>query len=235
MRALRVAILIPAFQASRTIAHLVRQIQRQVERESLPIPLWVIDDGSSDGTAEAAQAAGATVLSHRVNRGKGAALLTGFRALGTENFEAAVTVDADGQHLPEEALRLALHPATAETFVLGVRNLKRDGAPPSSQFSNGVSNRFLSWFSGVQLLDTQCGLRRYPLRQILGLRCRSPGYAFEAEVILRAKRAGLTIEQVPVRVLYPPPAQRLSHFHVVKDPARIVFRVLGTWLERGAP
>jgi glycosyltransferase involved in cell wall biosynthesis len=196
--------------------------------------LWVVDDGSSDDTALVAESAGAKVLRHAANRGKGAALLTGFRALVSEHFEAVVTLDADGQHPPQEALRLARHSAPAQALILGVRDLKRDGAPENSRFSNGVSNRFLSWFSGLRLLDTQCGLRRYPLPQTLELLCKSPGYAFEAEVILRAARAGLTIEQTPVRVVYPPPAKRLSHFHVWKDPTRIVFRVLGTWLERGA-
>ena len=107
----------------------------------------------------------------------------------------------------------------------------RDGAPKNSQFSNSISNFFLSRFAGMRLADTQCGLRRYPLPQTLSLRPASPGYAFEAEVILRAARAGWVIEQVPVRVIYPPVNQRVSHFHVVRDPTRIVFRVLKTWFE----
>jgi len=203
-------------------------------RQTRSIPVWVVDDGSADETAIVAARAGAKVLRHPTNLGKGAALLTGFQALAKEGFDAVVTLDADGQHPSEEALRLALLEAPADSLILGVRNLSRDGAPKNSQFSNSVSNRFLSWFTGQSLRDTQCGLRRYPLPQTLGLRLKSPGYAFEAEVILRAARAGWTIEQTPVRVLYPPQASRVSHFHVVKDPARIVLRVLSTWLERGA-
>ncbi len=149
-------------------------------------------------------------------------------------FNAVVTLDADRQHPAEEALRLARLPLASETLILGVRDLIRDGAPKNSQFSNSISNRFLSWFSGQSLQDTQCGLRRYPLPQILELPLKSPGYAFEAEVILRAARAGWPIVQTPVRVWYPPPSARVSHFHSVKDPTRIVLRVLGTWLDHRA-
>ncbi len=213
---------------------MIRGIQAQAKNQGTTFPIWLVDDGSTDDTTGVAQGAGAEVIRHTSNRGKGAALLTGLRALAGEGFEAAVTVDADGQHPAEEAVRLACHSAPAEALVLGVRNLVRDGAPRSSQFSNSVSNRFLSLFSGQSLRDTQCGLRRYPLPQVLDLATRSPGYAFEAEVILRAARAGLQIVQTPVRVFYPPPSARVSHFHPVRDPTRIVFRVLSTWLDRGA-
>jgi hypothetical protein len=78
------------------------------------------------------------------------------------------------------------------------------------------------------LADTQCGLRRYPVRETLGLDVRASGYGFEAEIILRAARAGWDIRQVPVQVIYPPEGERSSHFHAVRDPARIVARVLHT-------
>ena len=199
------------------------------------LPVWVVDDGSSDATEKMAMSAGAFTLRHPSNCGKGKALLTGFRALMAGGFTSAVTVDADGQHPTEEALRMAAHPSPAETLILAVRDLARDGAPKNSQFSNSVSNRFLSWFTGLSLKDTQCGLRRYPISKTLELHPKSMGYAFEAEVLIRAVRAGIRIEQVPVRVWYPEPSQRISHFHNVKDPAKIVCRVLGTWLDRGAP
>ncbi len=156
--------------------------------------------------------------------------MTGFRALASEGFEAVVTLDADLQHPAEEAVRLARHSASQDSLILGIRDLRAAGAPGNSQFSNSVSNYFLSVFSGLRLDDTQCGLRRYPLPQTLTLGLRSPGYALEAEVILRAASAHWPLRQIPIRVVYPPKAERISHFHVVRDPTRIVFRVLGTWL-----
>lgn len=188
----------------------------------------VVDDGSRDGTAERAREAGATLLVHAENRGKGAALRTGFREARRRGADAVVSVDADGQHPPDEALRLAHHPAPREALVLGVRDLVRDGAPRSSRFSNGFSNVVLSGFGGRALSDTQCGLRRYPLPETLLLGALADGYAYEAEVVLRAARLGFPIEEVPIRVVYPPPEERVSHFHVVRDPARIVASVVST-------
>jgi len=193
-------------------------------------PLLVVDDGSSDGTARVAEDAGALVLRHPENRGKGAALRTGFERALSLGADAVVTVDADGQHPAEEARRVALDPAPREALVLGVRDLARDGAPRANRFSNAFSNRFLSWFGGRPLHDTQCGLRRYPLPEALELGASADGYAFEAEILLRAARLGHPIVELPVRVFYPPEHERVSHFHVVRDPAQIVARVLTTTL-----
>jgi glycosyltransferase involved in cell wall biosynthesis len=168
------------------------------------------------------------VVRHAKNRGKGAALRTGLTRAAELGVDLAVSVDADGQHLAEDAVRLALDRAPADGLLLGVRDLAREGAPRANQFSNRFSNVFVSGFSGQRLADTQCGLRRYPVRRTLDLGVRSNGYAFEAEVILRAARARWPIAQVPVRAVYPPNGARTSHFHVVRDPTRIVFRILYT-------
>jgi glycosyltransferase involved in cell wall biosynthesis len=188
----------------------------------------VVDDGSDDDTSDIARDAGAMVVRHARNAGKGAALHSGLRRAVVLGADAAVTIDADGQHPPEEAVRLATLPFPRDTLVLGVRDLQEAGAPLANQFSNGFSNMFISLFSGMRLSDTQCGLRRYPVRETLELTVRAAGYGFEAEVILRAARAGWDIRQIPVRVLYPPEDERVSHFHPVRDPARIVARVLHT-------
>lgn len=220
---------VPAYRAARTVASVVEGLRAGLGPEGAPV--LVVDDGSDDDTAREAERAGALVLRHDRNRGKGAALRTGFERALLEGADAVVSVDADGQHPPEEAVRLARHPAPREALVLGVRDLVRDGAPAANRFSNGFSNVFLSWFGGRRLGDTQCGLRRYPLPEALKeLTSTANGYAFEADVLLRAARRGAVIEQVPIRVVYPKPEERVTHFHSVLDPARIVARVLLTTL-----
>ena len=139
-------------------------------------------------------------------------------------------MDADGQHPAEEAIRLLCDPAPVDGLLLGVRDLAGADAPRANRVSNGISNFFISAFTGRRLADTQCGLRRYPVPETLRLGVRADGYGFEAEVLLRAVRARWTIAQIPVRVIYPPPSQRISHFHVVRDPARITLRVLFTYV-----
>ena len=219
---------VPAFEAEASIGAVVRGLVAALGPEAGPV--LVVDDGSRDGTALAAEHAGATVIRHPRNLGKGAALRTGFEAALERGADAVVSVDADGQHPPEEAARLFRHAAPREALVLGVRDLVRDGAPGPNRFSNGFSNCFLSWFGGRKLGDTQCGLRRYPVPETLSLGAQSTGYAFEAEVLLRAARLGWAIVELPVRVYYPPPAERVSHFDPVRDPARILGRVLETTL-----
>ncbi len=115
--------------------------------------------------------------------------------------------------------------------MLGVRDLVRDRAPKSNRFGNAVSNFFLSTLAGRAMKDTQCGLRRYPVREALALGGRATGYAFEAEIILRAVAAGLPLVEVPIAVVYPPEALRKTHFRSVRDPTRIVGTVVRTVLE----
>ncbi|MFT3765440.1 MAG: glycosyltransferase family 2 protein [Minicystis sp.] len=222
---MRACALIPAYDAARTIGDVVRDVIRAWPERGA---VYVIDDGSRDGTAALAREAGARVLVHEHNRGKGAALRTGMEAAFAAGFEAAVTIDADGQHPAREGARLIEVDPDPRALVLGIRDLVREGAPRANQMSNRISNFFLSLFSGRPLADTQCGLRRYPLPLALDLGGRDDGYAFEAEIILRSIAAGARLVEVPVRVYYPPPSERVTHFDSVRDPARIVVRVVKT-------
>jgi glycosyltransferase involved in cell wall biosynthesis len=230
---MRAVAIVPAYQAERTVADVVRELAERWPANGIAHTVIVIDDGSSDATSERAREAGALVVRHGRNLGKGAALKSGLTQALALGAEVAVSVDADGQHPPEEAVRLLSEPAPPDALVLGVRDLVRDGAPRANQLSNRFSNFVLSGFTGRGLFDTQCGLRRYPVQSTLELDVRADGYAFEAEVVMRAARARWAIAQVPVRVLYP--SLRVSHFHVVKDPARIVVRVLGTFATARGP
>ncbi|XXX74773.1 glycosyltransferase family 2 protein [Sorangium sp. So ce134] len=222
---MRICAIIPAYQAERNVGDVTREALRV---SGLGGAVFVVDDGSSDRTAERARAAGATVLIHPENRGKGAALRTGMDFALAAGFDVAVTIDADGQHPPEEARRLIEADADPEALVLGIRDLVSAGAPRANQISNRISNFFLSLFAGRPFADTQCGLRRYPLRTTLSLGARDDGYAFEAEILLRAVAADVRVVEVPIRVIYPPEEERLTHFDSVRDPARIVGRVVAT-------
>jgi glycosyltransferase involved in cell wall biosynthesis len=223
-----VAFLIPAYDAEPTIGPIVRELLR-LARES---GAWkeprvvVVDDGSRDATAERARAAGAVVLEQPENLGKGRALLLGLSHAFENGARAAVTLDADGQHPPEEALRLALDPSPLDALVLAVRDLSRAGAPRRNRFSNGFSNLWMSWFARRRLHDTQCGLRRYPLPETLALGLLGARFELESEVILRAVRFGINVVETPAQVVYS--EHGTSHFRGMVDPARIVVRLLHT-------
>ncbi len=216
---------IPALDAESTIEQVVRSL---FDFGDSPTRVIVVDDGSRDATARNATQAGAEVVRHRSNRGKGAALWSGFSAARAGGASAVVTLDADGQHAARDAWLLARHPAPVDTLLLGIRNMRQAGAPKANQYSNRFSNLVLSAFSGAELWDTQCGLRRYPLERTLASGARASGFAFESELLLMAALRGWPIEQLPVGVHYPAEELRTTHFHNVRDPAKIVVSVVST-------
>jgi glycosyltransferase involved in cell wall biosynthesis len=219
-------VIVPALNAALTVGRVVEEL-----RGTLGVPVIVVDDGSADATSDVASRSGAIVLRHERNRGKGAAICEGLREAARRGHAMALTVDADGQHPAASARAVLTGSDDPRAFVLGVRNLARDGAPRSNQFGNAVSNFFLSSFGRQRLRDTQCGLRRYPVVETLDLGARASGFAFEGEIVLRALAAGLPLVEVPVSVVYAPSGTQRSHFRRVVDPTRIVATVVCTVLE----
>ena len=222
---MKACIVIPAYDAEAMIGGVIDSLRATIPDHDI----FVVDDGSRDGTARLAGEKGCTVLAHGSNRGKGAALRTAFAAAKHRGFDVALTVDADGQHPAEEAKRVLETDDDPEALVLGVRALTRDGAPRKNVFSNGISNFFISRFAGRPLADTQCGLRRYPIAKALALNARGTGYELEAELLLRAVWKGVRVVEVPIRVLYP--EDRVTHFRVGRDPWRIIKAVVGASFE----
>jgi glycosyltransferase involved in cell wall biosynthesis len=219
---LSACVIVPALDAAGTIGAVVSGLS------TVAAPVFVVDDGSTDRTATLAEQAGAIVLRHRRNLGKGAAIRTGLRAAAREGYAVALSVDADGQHPPDSAAVVLQGSDDPRAMVLGVRDLAYDGAPRANRFGNAVSNFFVSRFAQTVLRDTQCGLRRYPVEATLALGGRARGFAFEAEIVLRAVAGGLSVVEIPIRTVYSASADRGSHFRVPSDPARIVGTVLWT-------
>jgi len=217
-----VAVLIPALNCEATIGSVVTGARRFVP------DVLVVSDGSTDRTVVTATAAGARVIAHDSCRGKGAALLTGLRALAKNGVSRVLTMDGDGQHLPEEIPTLLAASASApDALIIGSRHLETLATTRARLFGNRFANRWVEIACGQALADTQSGFRVYPLQDTLALGLRARHFAFETEVLIRATRAGLTIRSVPVRVYYPPVEERLSHFRPFRDTVRIVFVVLG--------
>jgi isopenicillin-N N-acyltransferase like protein len=168
------------------------------------------------------------VIRHDKNRGKGAAIRTGLVAARDVGCNVAVTVDADGQHPPDQAERLLSASADETAIVLGTRDLVRSGAPRGNVIGNRASNFFVSLFTYRRFRDTQCGLRRYPVATTLALRTCDQRFGFEAEVIFAAMRAGVPIHETPVRVVYPPRNRHRTHYRAFRDTVHIVLRITVT-------
>jgi glycosyltransferase involved in cell wall biosynthesis len=219
------AVLIPALNCAGTIAGVVADAGKHAAT------VLVVDDGSVDDTAERSRRAGAEVVSHPVNLGKGAALSTGMRALSERGFSHAVTMDGDGQHLAGEIpVLLQAASSSPEALVVGARRVESQRVAGVNLFGNRFADRWVAIACGRSIRDTQSGFRVYPLATTLALGVRSGRFAFETEVLIRASRAKIPIISVPVQVHYPPPEKRLSHYRKVRDTARIVLVVLGMML-----
>jgi glycosyltransferase involved in cell wall biosynthesis len=219
--AIRVGGLVPAYRAAGAVGAVVREFAAVVD------PIVVVDDGSDDDTGAVAEAAGACVVRHGINRGKGAALVTGLGWLAEHGMTHALTIDADGQHLPGEAgALLAAARESPEAIVVGERRKEGHAIRGINRLGNLVADTLLARIAGRRLPDTQSGFRVYPIGATLALGTRGVRYDFETEVLLRAARAGLPVLGVPVAVHYPPVAERVSHYRPVVDTARIVRTVV---------
>jgi len=218
----RPAIVIPALDCESTIADVVRGGLGAIGT------VVVIDDGSTDATAERAGAAGAVVIRHERTRGKGAALANGLQWAAREGFTHAVTMDGDGQHIATEIPKLLERSRQFdEALVIGAREARSTDTTPLRLFGNRFADRWVEIACGLALPDTQSGFRVYPVARTTALGGRARHFGFETEVLIRAVRAGIVIESVPVAVYYPPPGQRVSHYRGFVDTVRIIFVVLG--------
>jgi glycosyltransferase involved in cell wall biosynthesis len=215
---MRVAVAIPAYDAVHSVGSVVGRTRAMMQ------DVLVIDDGSSDGTAEAANAAGAEVHSFPENRGKGAALSAAFAILFSRGFTAVVTLDADGQHLPEEIPRL-LAVASDADLVLGTRDHLFAEMGTVRRFSNRLSSRAISWAAGQPISDVQTGFRLYTRELIARTGFPETGFEAESAVVVRAVRRGLRVTATPIR-LGKADGRGTSHYRPIPDSLRIATGVL---------
>ncbi len=189
----------------------------------------VVDDGSTDGSSDSLEDIGVVVVRYEKNRGKGYALKTGFKEAKARGFERAITIDADGQHFPEDipgfAARVKEDP---EAMLVGSRNLKMENMPGGNTFANRFSNFWFRLQTGVNLPDTQSGFRLYQLNRIGGLRLLTYRYEAELELLVFQCWKGVRMRPVGIRVYYPPAGERVTHFRPFRDFFRI--SVLNTLL-----
>ncbi|MBO4842228.1 MAG: glycosyltransferase family 2 protein [Bacteroidales bacterium] len=187
-------------------------------------PVIVVNDGSTDDTAARLAQSGLplTVLTHPRNRGKGVALRTAFSHAREQGFRYAITLDADGQHYPEDipvlVEAIAQHPGA---LVVGSRNLQAENMPGGNSFANRFSNFWFRVQTARSLPDTQTGYRAYPLDRLPSLRILTSRYEAELALLVFSAWKGIELVPVAIRVCYP--EDRVSSFRPFRDFARISF------------
>jgi hypothetical protein len=215
-----VLIAIPAFDEARTIADIVR-------RAGAHGPVLVVDDGSTDGTGDAARAAGACLITHARRKGKGAALATAFAEARARAATRVLTLDGDGQHDPDDIpALLAASQEAPRALIVGSRR-DHEALIEHRALAMGLASYWMNWVSGVAISDTQSGFRVYPLALLADVPCRGGRFVFETEVLVEAIRRGWPVREVAVRTV--PCASRASRFNPVRDGVAI-----GAYLAGGA-
>lgn len=222
---MRVHALIPAFNEAATIASVVSRVSPHVAA------VCVVDDGSTDGTADAARSAGADVMVNPGDRGKGVAIRAGLARVLEGNCTHVLLIDGDLQHLPEEApLLIAEAERTGADVVLGERRFDRLTVPASRYHANRIGSLALSRFLGVAIRDTQCGFRLFRADALRGLRLKARGYDIETEMLVKLKRREGRIASVPITAVY---AGQRSKLRPVRDTTKTCFlAVYYRFLER---
>ena len=220
---MRTACVIPALNEAERVAAVVAGCRR------LNFPVYVVDDGSTDRTAAVAAEAGAVVVRHEANRGKGAALASGAERAAADGFEAVAFLDADGQHDPGELPALLAAAEAGADVVVGCRRLD-EKMPLVRRWTNRFTSWVLSRLAGRRLSDTQSGFRVVRLAAWKLARPESGRFAAESEMLVRAARAGLRISEVPVSTIY---AGETSHVRPLRDTWRFFALVSRLAFSRG--
>ena len=215
----RTLVIIPAFNAAKTVGDVVRSCKE------ILAAVVVINDGSRDDTAAVARAAGADVIDHPQNRGKGAALKTGFTYAVQHQFDVVITLDADGQHLPREIPKfLGAREATGADLIIGGRAHLFGKMLPRRRLANRFSAWSISKAAGTRVTDSQSGFRLYSTNLLRDVRLRTDGFDMESEIIVQAGRRGFKIITIPIDLGFVDGIST-SHYKPLKDTLRIAWTV----------
>lgn len=215
---LRVAAVIAAFNEGPHIHEVVLGTRPHVDA------VIVVDDGSTDDTASAAEAAGAEVVRHAGNRGKGVAVRSGLAAVRGRGFTHVLLLDGDLQHRPADVPRLVEAAAAGDADVIvGARSFDRAQMPASRYWSNVIGSWALGGLVGVSIRDTQSGFRLIRLAALEALTLTSTGYEIETEMLIRLARRGAVVREVPVALAYDGAPSKLRP---VRDTTRTCFLAL---------
>ena len=217
MASLKCVVLIPTYNNAGTIAKVIADVKEY------SADIIVVNDGSTDDTKNIlASIENIKVIDYPNNKGKGYALKLGLQKAYEWGYRYAITIDSDGQHYADDIPTfLDKIEEKPDSLLIGARNLAADNMPSRNTFANKFSNFWYKVETGKTLSDTQSGYRLYPLEKLQNIHFITRRYEFEVEIIVRAAWRGVNVENIPIKVYYPPVEERVSHFRPLQDFTRI--------------
>lgn len=197
-----ILVLIPAFNAEKTISQLIEQISaNNIEKEDI----LVVDDGSVDTTYETARRCRVKIIQHNKNKGKGEALKTGFEYALRENYSGVITLDADLQHDPkfiQEFIKKAENPDTKSDLLIGTRDISLKNMPFSRWLTNNLTSIIVSILGFTKVRDSQSGYRFISVEVLKSIKLKTKKYELESELLIKAGRKKFRIGPVPISTIY---------------------------------
>ena len=201
-RDVKATIIVPAFNESAVIHKVLKSIPRRVKGLSR-VQVVVIDDGSTDETAQEAQKANVAIVSHSINRGLGAAIKTGIEWVKLNGSDIAVTFDSDGQHYPKDIHKIIKSLITQKAdLVIGTRFALKQKIPKDRKVLNWLANIATLLIFGVSSTDSQSGLRAFSKKAIDLIDFKGERMDFSSEILHEAKRHHLLVKEVPIKAIY---------------------------------
>lgn len=198
-----ICIVIPAYNEGYVIKDVIKDIQKELRQTSFNYQIVVVNDGSKDDTSALAKKAGAKVIDHILNSGAGGATATGLSYANQNGFDFAVTMDADGQHLSKDVIQgIKFAKQQGSDLLIGSRLIDNKGMSKVKVLGNkGLS--FITYFLfGINVTDSQSGLRVFSKKALQNLRWKTSGYEFCSEMLWRAKQLELDISEYPITAIY---------------------------------
>lgn len=198
-----VCVVIPAYNEASVINDVVTHTIATFRKTNYDFEIVVVNDGSKDDTAAKAAKAGATVISHILNSGAGGATATGLSYANQQGFDFAATMDADGQHLPEDVVKgIDLIIKNGADLLIGSRLIDSRGMSKVKVLGNKGLSTLTYILFGISVTDSQSGLRIFSKRALTELRWKTSGYEFCSEMLWRAHQLGLNVDEYSIKAVY---------------------------------
>jgi glycosyltransferase involved in cell wall biosynthesis len=229
MKKFHYAAIVPCYNVGRACEPVIQKTSQFINT------VVAVNDGSTDDTASVLSKlnlSNLSVLQHPANRGKGAALMTGFRHLiDTTDCDAIITLDSDGQHDPSLLPEFQrMFDSNQPDLVYGNRMVRMSGMPHHRRWLNSLSNRIVSRICKQPIADSQCGFRLYSRKLLMSLmdQLRTSRYELETEILILCCLKGMSVESVPIPMIYSPQSTQLSN-HSLTDVLRITRLLWKYW------